>query len=60
MIELLRRLVVAVESIAKDLSEIRAEQRQFMEMSRKEADRAPERMMELFDRIRLLAGGDRQ
>lgn len=56
MFDLLKRLVAAVESIAKDMREMREEQKSLVELSRREAVNGPQRVVEIFSQLKKLGG----
>ena len=58
------RIVRALEAIASELRElrmeaqaIRQEQREFMALSQKEAEKGPSRILEMFEQAKTLIGG---
>lgn len=57
MFRSLERIAVALESIATDLREMRAEQKYYMELSRKEAEKSPQRVLEMIAQFKELTGG---
>jgi hypothetical protein len=58
-------MVMALESIAKNLEAIvsemrsmREEQKKFMELSKQEAEKAPTKFLEMFDSLKNITGGN--
>jgi hypothetical protein len=58
------RMITALESIASELHEFNCEirdmcteQRNFIDRAKMEADKAPEKVMEMFQQVKALMGG---
>jgi hypothetical protein len=61
---MIKRIVTALELIASELKQlreetqaIRLEQKDYMDLSKQEAEKGPVRIMEMFERFKTLAGG---